>query len=185
IEECNWITTIAGDDIVIKNFIMKHSMRLVMFNEFVQLKMLAVAETRFASIIVMLKRFKLIKHGLQAMVISHKGSCYRDDDLAKAQLVKEKVLNDLWWDKIEYMLSFTKSIYEMLTLCDTDMPTIHLVYDMWNSMIERVKKTIYRHEGKQDEEFSSFYYVVLQILVDRWNKSSTPLHCLAHSLNPR
>ncbi|GAV84096.1 Dimer_Tnp_hAT domain-containing protein [Cephalotus follicularis] len=51
-------------------------------------------------------------------------------------------------------------------------------------MIEKVKKAIYRHEGKRDDEFSSFYFVVHEILVDRWNKSNTPLHCLAHSLNP-
>ncbi|XP_077239733.1 uncharacterized protein LOC143880640 [Tasmannia lanceolata] len=40
------------------------------FNEFNTLKLLFVAETRFASVIVMLKRLKLLKQGLQAMVIS-------------------------------------------------------------------------------------------------------------------
>ena len=34
-------------------------------------------------------------------------------------------------------------------------------------------------------EVSPFYQVVYQILVDRWAKNNTPLHCLAHSLNPR
>ncbi|GAV84482.1 LOW QUALITY PROTEIN: Dimer_Tnp_hAT domain-containing protein, partial [Cephalotus follicularis] len=34
-------------------------------------------------------------------------------------------------------------------------------------------------------EFSSSYFVVHEILVDRFNKSNIPLHCLAHSLNPR
>ncbi|GAV59820.1 DUF659 domain-containing protein, partial [Cephalotus follicularis] len=166
-EECNWISTIHGDVMFIKNFIMNHSMRLAMFNEFVHLKMLAIAETRFASVIVMLKRFKLIKHGPQEMVISEKRSCYREDDPEKTQFVKETILNDLWWDKIEYLLSFTNPIYEMLRLCDTDMPTLHLVYDMWDSMIKQVKKAIYRHEGKRDDEFSSFYFVVNEILVDR------------------
>lgn len=32
---------------------------------------------------------------------------------------------------------------------------------------------------------SSFYEVVYNIIIDRWTKSVTPLHCLAHSLNPR
>ncbi|CAL5327444.1 unnamed protein product [Camellia sinensis] len=44
---------------------------------------------------------------------------------------------------------------------------------------------IYKHEGKRLEDESTFYNVVHQILVDRWNKNNTPLHCLAHSLNPR
>lgn len=87
----------------VKNFIMNHSMRLAIFNEFVPLKLLSVGDTRFASAIVMLKRFKLIYHGLQTMVISDKWASYKED-VGKAAVVKEKLLNDVWWDKIEYIL---------------------------------------------------------------------------------
>ncbi|KAL6545669.1 hypothetical protein OROGR_009543 [Orobanche gracilis] len=41
------------------------------------------------------------------------------------------------------------------------------------------------HERKELTEKSTFYDVVDAILIDRWTKSSSPLHCLAHSLNPR
>ena len=164
---------------------MNHSMRLAIFNDFVPLKLLAVADTRFASAIIMLKRFKLIKRGLQSMVICDRWASYKEDDVGKATLVKEKVLNDIWWDKIDYILSFTLPIYEMLRFCDTDKPSLHLVYEMWDSMIEKVKMAIYRHEGKLESEESDFYAIVHQILVERWAKSNTPLHCLAHSLNPR
>lgn len=99
--------------------------------------------------------------------------------------MKEKLLSDSWWAKIEYILDFTLPIYEMLRSCDTDKPCLHLVYEMWDSMIERVKSAIYKKEGKLDYEDSTFYSVVHQLLVERWTKSSTPLHCLAHSLNPR
>lgn len=183
--ECSWILEVVDDVLLIKNFIMNHSMRLAMFNEFVSLKLLSVAETRFASSIVMLKRFKLIKQGLLSMVISDKWSCYRDDDVGKARFVKEKLLDDFWWDQIGYILSFTGPIYDMLRECDTDKPCLHLIYDMWDTMIERVKTAIYKKEGKRHEEPSTFYDVVHEILVDRWNKNNTPLHCLAHSLNPR
>ena len=47
-EECSWITRIADDTSFIRVFIMNHSMRLVMFNEFCPLKLLQVADTRFA-----------------------------------------------------------------------------------------------------------------------------------------
>ncbi|XP_022873161.1 uncharacterized protein LOC111392129 [Olea europaea var. sylvestris] len=184
-EECNWITNLHDDVMIIKFFIMNHSMRLAMFNEFVPLKLLSVAETRFASIIVMLKRFKLIRRGLQALVISEKWSLYREDDMTKASFVKLKVFDDLWWDSISYVLSFTSPIYDMLRFCDTDKPCLHLVYDTWDTMIEKVKGIIYRHEKKVQEEESSFYNVVHRILVDRWNKNNTPFHCLSHSLNPR
>ncbi|XP_077251746.1 uncharacterized protein LOC143890963 [Tasmannia lanceolata] len=184
-DKCSWITDVSGDASIIKNFIMNHSMRLAIFNEFNTLKLLSVAETRFASVIVMLKRLKLLKQGLQAMVISDKWTCYRDDDVGKARFVKEKVLDDVWWDSIDYILAFTSLIYDMLRECDTDMPCLHLVYDLWDTMIEKVRAAIYRKEGKRKEDESKFFDVVHEILFARWNKSNTPLHCLAHSLNPR
>ncbi|KAL0312834.1 UNVERIFIED_CONTAM: hypothetical protein Sradi_5682700 [Sesamum radiatum] len=55
-EECHWITEIAASALMIRNFIMNHSMRLAMFNEFSKLKLLAVAETRFASVIVYVEK---------------------------------------------------------------------------------------------------------------------------------
>ncbi|KAL0428363.1 UNVERIFIED_CONTAM: hypothetical protein Slati_3011100 [Sesamum latifolium] len=119
-EECHWITEIAASALMIRNFIMNHSMRLAMFNEFSKLKFLAVAETRFASVIVMLKRFKLIKQQLKIMVIIEQWSCYRDDDITKARNVKEKLLDDSWWDSIDYILDFTEPIYDMLRATDTD-----------------------------------------------------------------
>ncbi|XP_057490638.1 uncharacterized protein LOC130776428 [Actinidia eriantha] len=108
-----------------------------------------------------------------------------EDDVGRARFVKDKVLSDVWWDSIDYILKFTGPIYDMIRACDTDTPCLHLVYDMWDSMIEQVKAAMYRHEGKMHEEDSTFYGVMHQILVDRWNKNNTPLHCLTHSLNPR
>ncbi|XP_065637520.1 uncharacterized protein LOC136070881 [Quercus suber] len=69
-EECSWITRIADDASFIRVFIMNHSMRLAMFNEFCPLKLLQVIDTKFASVVIMLKMLKLIKRCLQAMAIS-------------------------------------------------------------------------------------------------------------------
>ena len=73
----------------------------------------------------------------------------------------------------------------MLRVADTDRPCLHLVYEMWDSMIEKVKAAIYRHEGLENDEYSLFFNVVYDILIDQWTKKYTPLHCLAHSLNPK
>ena len=83
------------------------------------------------------------------MVICDKWASYKEYNVGKATLMKEKVLNDIWWDKIDYILSFTLPIYEMLRFCDTDKPSLHLVYKMWDAMIENVKAAIYRHERKK------------------------------------
>jgi len=69
-----------------------------------------------------------------------------------------------------------------LTSLDTDMAILHLVYEIWDSMIEDVKKIIYQHERKTQVEHSSFYD---SVLINRWTKSSISLHYLAYSLNPR
>ncbi|XP_030940275.1 uncharacterized protein LOC115965242 [Quercus lobata] len=183
--ECNWIAQVSDEATFIRIFITNHSMRLAIFNSYSPLKLLAVAETRFASIIIMLKRLFQVKQNLRNMVVCEEWMSYREDDVGKAQTVRDYVLNDLWWDKVAYILRFTEPIYEMLRVADTDAPILHEVYEMWDSMIENVKKEIYQHEGKEDYEESPFYDVVHNILIERWTKNCTPLHCLAHSLNPK
>lgn len=184
-DACCWIMTVHEDALAIKNFIMNHNMILAIFNRFSPLKLLSVAETRFASIVIMLKRFKLIRRALETMVISEEWASYREDDVGKAAFVKEKIMDDLWWDKVTYILDFTAPIYDMIRVCDTDKPTLHLVYEMWDTMIEKVKLEIFKKEGRASNDRSPFFEKVYDILVSRWTKSNTPLHCLAHSLNPR
>ncbi|KAL9683714.1 hypothetical protein QQ045_015542 [Rhodiola kirilowii] len=158
--ECHWITEIHSDVVRIKNFIVNHGMRLSIYMRFSTLKLLAVAETRFAS----------------------------DDYQAKARFVRDTILNEDWWDKVDYILAFTTPI-DKARVCYIDKPCLHLVYEMWDVMIEKVRKVIYEHEHIENEDFefasSTFYDAVHKILIARWAKSSTPLHCLAHSLHPR
>ncbi|KAF1872177.1 hypothetical protein Lal_00033832 [Lupinus albus] len=80
-EECCWITKVVDQVCYVRNFIMSHTMRLAMFNHFSSLKLLVVAETRFASIIVMLRRYKFLKRSLQSMVIGEEWDSYREGDI--------------------------------------------------------------------------------------------------------
>ena len=156
-----------------------------MFNEFCPLKLLQVVDIRFASVVVMLKMLKLIKKCLQVMAISDQWAAYREDNVGKTQKVKDMILSDRWWDVVDYILNFTVSIYDMLQVADMDRLCLHLVYERWDSMIEKVNAAIYQHEGLEDDEYNSFFNVVYDILIDRWIKNCIPLHCLAHSLNPK
>jgi len=187
--ELEFMHDVKTEAALIKNFIMNHGMRLSMFNQFSRLKLLSIAETRFASVVCMLKRFVDVKTALQQMVISDRWSVYRevrdDSPTPTAQIVKDLILSDVWWDKVDFILRITTPIYEMIRITDTDTPCLHLVYEMWDSMIEKVKKVIYRYEGKQEDESSDLYSVIYDILIARWTKGNNPLHCLAHSLNPR
>ncbi|XP_050387208.1 uncharacterized protein LOC126803442 [Argentina anserina] len=184
-EPCSWIQPIAEHVMYIKNFIINHGMRLVMFNDQCPLKLLSVAPTRFVSTVIMFKRFKAIKNGLQQIVISTKWDDYRLDDKPKAARVKEMLLDDLMWDDIDYILDFTEPMYEIIRKADTDKSCLHLMYEWWDNMIVQVKKVIYRKERKELQEESLFWNAVHKVLMARWTKSNTPLHCLAHSLNPK
>jgi hypothetical protein len=188
-QQLEFMHDVKTEATMIKNFIMNHGMRLSMFNEFSHLKLLSIAETRFASVVCMLRRFVEVKSALQQMVISDKWSIYKEvrdnSPTPTAQIVKNLILSDEWWDKVNYVLKITTPMYEMIRMTDTDTPCLHLVYEMWDSMIEKVKKVIYEHEGKEQDEDSDLYSVIHDILIARWTKGNNPLHCLAHSLNPR
>ncbi|KAG8369750.1 hypothetical protein BUALT_Bualt14G0046200 [Buddleja alternifolia] len=161
-DECHWISELSATTMMIKNFITNHSMRLAIFNEFSKLKLLAVAETSFASVIIMLKRFRLIKQQLQSLVISEQWSCYRDDVVTKAKIVEKKLLDDLWWDSIYYIVAFTEPIYDMLRACDTDKSCLHML--LFPSEEARVRVNI---------ELAKFFgcletFSDLESLRDRW-----------------
>ncbi|XP_049932151.1 uncharacterized protein LOC126409802 [Nymphaea colorata] len=74
----------------------------------------------------------------------------------------------------------------MLREVDKEGPILHKVYDMWDNMIEKIQNIIFRHEKKNVAlDDSEFFDHVHRILVRRWNRSNNPLHCMAHSLNPK
>lgn len=126
-----------------------------------------------------------MKRPLETLVLCEEWSTYREYDPAKALIMRTTILDETWWDKVEYVIQFISPMYDMIRFADTDKPSLHLIYDMWDDMIEKVKTIIYNHEKKELFENSTFYDVVYGILIIRWTKSSSPLHCLAHSLNPR
>ncbi|GJN25599.1 hypothetical protein PR202_gb13445 [Eleusine coracana subsp. coracana] len=133
----------------------------------------------------MLKRFLLLKDSLVRIVISDKWTAYREDDQQKARFVRDKLLDADWWYQVKYIVGFTEPIYSMLRAADIGKPCLHLIYEMWDSMIDKVKSIIFSREGLGLHDTSLFFNTIDDILQQCWLKSSTPLHCLAHSLNPR
>ncbi|GJN13626.1 hypothetical protein PR202_gb00351 [Eleusine coracana subsp. coracana] len=176
--ELQFISDAAVDALQIKNYSMNHGMRLSMFNEFSKLKFLAIADTRFAYVIVMLKRFLLLKDSLVWMVISDKWTAYRKDDQQKAQFVREKLLDEDWWYQVKYIAEFTEPIYSMLRAVDTDKPCLHLIFEMCDNMIEKVKSIIFSREGLRphdtvaDARFSYWVYRIIR----QWQLSSAKIY---------
>jgi len=65
--------------------------------------------------------------------------------------VKEALLNDNWWMKVDYVLAFTVPIYDVLKKTNTYMATLHFF---------EVRKVIFQHERKTEVEYSSFFEIV-------------------------
>lgn len=66
----------------------------------------------------------------------------------------------------KYILAFIEHIYEFSGSL-TRVSCIHIVYEMWNIVIENVKAVIYRHKRRRDDETSDISKLVHGILVDR------------------
>ncbi|XP_059638978.1 uncharacterized protein LOC132281276 [Cornus florida] len=90
----------------------------------------------------------------------------------KAREVKISIVSDSWWADLEYLLDFTEPIVEFLRLADTNAPVLHLIYDMWDTMIEKVKSRIFGHE-KQDllTGQSNFFDLGLEVEVMEFHGS--------------
>ena len=50
--------------------------------------------------------------------------------LERQKKLKETVLDEIWWDKIDYMFSFTALIYDVLRKTNIDIACLHLVFEM-------------------------------------------------------
>ena len=77
-------------------------------------------------------------------------------------------------------------IISLLRFADTNQPILGEVYEGWDSMIESVRSIILQSECCEYETSPEAFFTNIQdILVSGWDKNCTPLHCLAHSFNPK
>ncbi|XP_015879725.2 uncharacterized protein LOC107415835 [Ziziphus jujuba] len=92
---CKWIADLVSDVQIIRNFIINHSMALSIYNKYSKLSLLRIADTRFASSIVMSKRLKKVKTALENMIMDSEWKSYRDANVeSEAQKVKQCIVND-------------------------------------------------------------------------------------------
>jgi len=134
----------------------------------------------------MLKRLREVKTALGAMVISEFWSFWSKTDQAASKRVKDTVLDDAWWERVDLIIRIMDPIISLLRVADTDKPILGEVYEGWDSMIESVRSIILQSECPEYETSASAFCDTIQdILVSRWDKNCIPLHCLAHSLNPK
>lgn len=77
----------------------------------------------------MVNRLKEVKKSLRKMAIDENWKVYRVDgnNIAKNKAceVKLYIVDDTWGDKLDYLLSFTEPIINMLRIANTYSPVLH------------------------------------------------------------
>ena len=104
------------------------------------------------------------------MVTSANWSVWRQSNSERAAVIKERILQDSWWDRAEYLLKFTEPILSMIRYTDKDRPCLGEVYDGIDSMIEDIRAIINEKEQDPDETFFKELKVIME---ERWNKMTT------------
>jgi len=184
--DVTWIGTLIEDARHIRNFVQNHTNALTIYKQYTQLSLLKIADTRFASSFIMLKRLREVKTALGSMVISEFWSFWRRTDQAASQKVKDRVLDDGWWDTVDLSIKIMEPIISLLRFADTDQPILAEVYEGWDSMIESMRSIVMESECPEyGTSAENLWTIIRDILISRWDKNCTPLHCLAHSLNPK
>ena len=118
------------------DFVQNHTNALTIYKEYNNLSLLKIADTRFASSFIMLKRLREVKNALGAMVISEFWSFWRKTDQVASKRVKDTVLDDAWWERVDLIIQIMDPIISLLRFADTDKPILGEVYEGWDSMIE-------------------------------------------------
>eukprot|EP00253_Pinus_taeda_P025575 PITA_25575 len=144
-----WIGSIIEDARHIRNFVQNHTNALTIYKEYINLSLLKIADTRFASSFMMLKRLREVKTALGSMVISEFWSFWRKTDHAASKRVKDTVLDDAWWERVDLIIRIMDPIISLLRVADTDKPILGEVYERWDSMIESVRSIILQSECPQ------------------------------------
>lgn len=126
-----------------------------------------------------------VKQALVSMVVSQVLAEWRQADSECGYMLRKMCLDDDWWRKIDFLLKFTTAAFELLRNADTNQPFVGEVYDGMDSMVEKTMEIISQESQQILFVDDHFVDLVKKIIVDRWNNFNTPLHTLAHALNPK
>ena len=182
--EVTWMGSLIEDARHICNFVQNHTNALTIYKAYTHLSLLKIADTWFASSFIMLKRLREVKSALGSMVISEYWSFWRKTDQASSKRVKDTVLDDDWWERVDLTLKIMDPIISLLRFADTDKPILGEVYEGWDSMIESVKTVVLEHKCPEYGTPGETLFTTIQdILINRWDKNCTPLHCFDQLFN--
>ncbi|XP_059069163.1 uncharacterized protein LOC131859437 [Cryptomeria japonica] len=127
--QIDWVKKLYEEGEEIQMFVTNHHMSQAIFRTFSKLELLKVAETRFACHTLVLRRLVKVREALSSMVINGLWSVWKLAQTERALKVRALILDEKWWDIVEYVLNFTEPIMSMIRYADTDCPCLGEIYD--------------------------------------------------------
>lgn len=109
-----WIGNIIEDACHIHNFVQNHINAFTIYKVYTHLSLLKIVDTMFTSTIIMLKRFWEVKTNLGEIVILGFWSFGRKTNKATSKKVKDTVLDDTWWERVDINIKITDPIITLL-----------------------------------------------------------------------
>ena len=171
-----WLESVYNRGKTIVKFFLGHGQTIAMFRANSRLDLLKVAETRVAQLLD-------CREALATTIVLN---CQKDwikhVDVHTRKLGEEvvKTINcDDFWEGVENALNIMKPIYYLIKFADGEGPKMGEIYERMDNMMGQVKDIM------ATNKFKHHYPRMEQIILDRWEKMSIPLHCLAFALSPR
>lgn len=80
-----------------------------------------------------------MRKALEVMVIDKMWTFWRKIDINTSRKIKELVVDDSWWERIDFTLLIVEPIITLLHFADLDVAVLGEVYEAWDSLIEKIK----------------------------------------------
>ena len=123
-----------------------------------------------------------VKEALTNMVTCNNWPIWRQINTERATTIRKRILDENWWEHVEYLINLTTPIMIMFRYADMDRPCLGEIYNGIDSMLEKIKRIVNEKEQELEE---TFYKQLQAIVIERWNKMTTSLHLLAYALMPK
>jgi hypothetical protein len=174
--ECGWIDDLYKRGKNLIKFVTCHTRVDYFYGTYSRLQLLNIAKARFTIYYLAFKRLLKARQALGAMVMSDAWD-EMITDREGANVVKEIVLDNQFWSRVQYVLQFTKPFYHMIRFADPNRPIIGKVYEQMDSMLGQIKDIVEPRDVK--------LYNHIRVEVEkRWKMLNIPLHALTYVLTP-
>ena len=72
----------------------------------------------------MLRRLVEVKNALMSMVVGPTWAEWRQADSKKGSMVRRVLVDEDWWSKIDFLLKFTSSTFDLLRVANIEKPLL-------------------------------------------------------------